>query len=211
MDQPRNGERTASAEALSPRSGAPNVFHAFPALTRWAIFFRPTDSGPRPNRRGQRRIYHHSLRLYLVHQAAERHGIARPVVYVHVERVALAREGGEVGAARLAHLGIVDGLAALLHPLAHLGHDFDRLLGDGSVGFRADIQQVIAGVAGTGDQVPDDGLGRLPIVVGFLITPTVVHRHAGFPGALLGHDALFGGGEIALQLIAVVDDDAALL
>src|ERR1035441_6000947 len=35
-------------------------------------------------------------RLYLVHQTAERYRIARPVVYVHVQRVALARKAGEV-------------------------------------------------------------------------------------------------------------------
>src|ERR1035441_676819 len=131
-------------------------------------------------------------RLYLVHQAAEGYGIAGPVVYVHIERVAFARKAGEVGAARLADLGIADGLAALLHPLTHPGHDLDRFRGDGSVGLRADIQQVVAGIAGAGDQVFDNGLGRLPIVVGFLIAPTVVHRHAGFPGTLLGHDALLG-------------------
>src|ERR1035437_1417570 len=45
-----------------------------------------------------------------------------------------AGETGEGGAERLAHLGIVDGLVALLHPLADLGHDFDRFLGDGAGG-----------------------------------------------------------------------------
>src|ERR1035437_8475400 len=136
--------------------------------------------------------------LHLIHQAGEGHGIARPEMYVHVERVALARKAGVVGAARLAHIGIVDGLAALLHPLADRGHDFDRLVGDRAVGLGADVQQVVAGVVGASDEVLDDGLGRLPIVVGFLIAPTAVHGHAGFPGALLGHDALFRGGEIAI-------------
>ena len=42
---PERGGRSSAAGTLSPRSGASGVFHPFPALTRWAIFFRPTDSG----------------------------------------------------------------------------------------------------------------------------------------------------------------------
>ena len=45
---PKRGGRCTVTGSLSPRSGAPGAFHSFPALTRWAIFFRPTDS-PRPN------------------------------------------------------------------------------------------------------------------------------------------------------------------
>src|ERR1035441_1365361 len=51
IEKPRNGAKGAPrSETLSPRSGAPCPFHAFPALTRWAIVFRPTDSGP-PDRK----------------------------------------------------------------------------------------------------------------------------------------------------------------
>ena len=45
VSPPRAAGFSLAVETLSPRSGAPCVFHPFPALTRWAIFFRPTDSG----------------------------------------------------------------------------------------------------------------------------------------------------------------------
>src|SRR5579864_8936940 len=89
--------------------------------------------------------------FHLSFQTADGDVIARPIVNVHVECVSLAREQGVVGALHLARLGGVDSVAVLLHPFADGGEDPDRILGDGAVRFRADVQQVIAAIARASD------------------------------------------------------------
>src|ERR1019366_3499748 len=98
----------------------------------------------------------------------------------------------------------------MLHPLAHGGEDAHGFFGDGAIGPGTDVEEVIPGVVGASHQVAHDGLGRLPIVVGLLVAPTAVHGHAGFPGARGGADGLLGGGEIAGEAVAVVDNDLGL-
>src|SRR5438105_4248859 len=151
-------------------------------------------------------------RRNFIPQAREGQLVARPEVYVKVERVAAAREAAVARAARLAYVGEVDRLAVLVHPLTDGVEYGDRLRGDGAVGLGADVEKVVAAVVRARDEVADDLLRRLPGVVGALVTPTVVHRHARLPRAprLGGLDALFGRGEVARELVAVVDDDVGL-
>src|SRR6266851_3048659 len=151
-------------------------------------------------------------RLYLGHEAGDGDVFARPEVHMHVEGVAGAGEAGVVGSARQAEVGLVDGFTVGVHPVADLGQDPDRLLGDRAVSPGSDIKQIIAAVANAGDEVADDGLRRLPVIVGTLIAPAIVEGHAALPGAAvgLGDDLLFGSGEVSGELVAVVHDDVGL-
>ena len=131
---------------------------------------------------------------------------------MNVQRLALPRKIRKHGVARLAGLGIVNRGAIAIHPLPHRAQDAHRLFRNRAVGFRPDVQQVVAAAVRAGAEVPDHRLGALPVVVGALITPTVVHGHAGFPGpaALLRVYVLFGRREIAWQSVPVVHHDVRL-
>src|SRR5580704_15004960 len=74
------------------------------------------------------------------------------------------------------------------------------------------IQKIVAAAVRASDQVVDDGLGGFPVVVGLVISPTVIEGHAGLPGASLrrGLDMLLGRREIPGQAVAIVDDDVWL-
>src|SRR5262249_34522575 len=127
--------------------------------------------------------------------------LAGPEVDVHVERRALAREAGVARAPGLAALGAVDRGRVALQPGADRAEDAQRGLGDRAIRQRADVQQVVAAVAHAGDQVAHDLLRRLPVVVGGLVAPAPVHRHARLPGAALLRrlDALLRRAEVARQ------------
>src|SRR5215207_1891597 len=135
---------------------------------------------------------------------------ARPVMYVEVERVAAAREAAVARPSRLAALAAdVDRLAVARRPAPDRAQDGDGFERHGAVRFGADVEQVVAAVVRAGDEVADDLPRRLPAVVGAVVAPTVVHRHAGLPRApgLRRLDALLGRGKISGELVAVVDDD----
>ena len=66
---------------------------------------------------------------------------------MHKQRVAGAGETGKVGAARLALVRPVDGVAVLAHPLTHLLQHAHRFFGNRSVTTWADVQQIISAIA----------------------------------------------------------------
>ena len=112
--------------------------------------------------------------------------------------------------------GAVDGLAVDLHPLAYLLETLDFRLRDDAVGVGADVEEVVAALAGDVDEVAEEGLGGLEVGVEGLVTPGVVDGHAGLPvsaGEALGGDVLLGGLGVALVGSAetVVPDEVGVL
>ena len=81
-----------------------------------------------------------------------------------------------------------------------------------TVGLGTDIQQIVAAAACAGDEIVDDGLRRLPIIVGFVVSPTVIEGHTGFPCASLVSraDLLLGRRKISRQSVAVVNNNVRL-
>src|SRR5207248_1586641 len=75
-----------------------------------------------------------------------------------------------------------------------------------------DVQQIIAGVARARNQILNDAARALPIVIGPLVSPTIIESHAGFPGSafFVRSDLLLGSGKIARKLVAIVHDDVWL-
>src|SRR4051794_37414755 len=96
---------------------------------------------------------------------------------MNVKRIPLACKQRELGALYLAAIGFVDQVAMFVHPLAYRAKNFDRWLRDGAIAFRTDVQKVLAAVARAGEQVANYRLRRFPVIIGALITPTVVHGH----------------------------------
>src|SRR5690242_9275787 len=110
------------------------------------------------------------------------------ILFGRAEGAGLGAEEGGVGA--------VDGLAVDLDPLAHLVQALDLGGGDDAVGVGADVEEVVAALAGDVDEVAEQGLGGLEVVVVGLVAPGVVHGHAGLPvfaGVAVGGDELLGG------------------
>src|SRR5690348_11354489 len=151
-------------------------------------------------------------RLHLCLQTSYRNIVTRPKMHVHVESVALARKTSVIRAARLAKVGTIDGLAVAAHPLPHFAEHAYRLFGCDTVAPRAYIQEVIAAVAGTRDQVLNDAARTLPIVICPLVAPAIIESHARLPSSpfLLGGYLLLRGREVSWEFIAVVDDDLGL-
>src|SRR5579859_538111 len=150
--------------------------------------------------------------LHLRLQTGNRDVVAGPKVHVHVKRVALSREARIIRAARLARIRAVDGVTVAAQPLPDFRQDTHRFFWDGSVGARTDVQQIVARVARARNQILDDAPRALPIVIGALISPAVIQRHAGLPRASLfvSGDLLLRRGEITGQLVAVIHDDVRL-
>src|SRR5437868_3292656 len=98
-------------------------------------------------------------------------------------------------------LGVVDGFPIDFEPLAHLLEAFYFRGGDDAVGIGADVQEVVAALAGDVDEIAEESFGGLEVgVVGF-VAPGVVHGHAGLPvaaGVALRRDKLLGGFGISL-------------
>src|ERR1700719_1381402 len=110
---------------------------------------------------------------------------------------------------KVAAFGAVDGGCVRARPFADGSQNRDRLLRYGAIGLGTDIQEIVAATVRASDQIVNDGLGGFPVVVGFVISPTVIQRHAGLPGASLRRslDMLLGRGEIPGQAVTIVDDD----
>src|SRR5271168_1522322 len=100
---------------------------------------------------------------------------------MHVKRVSLACKTSKLGSVYLTSIGRVNGIAIARHPLANLGENPHRLLGDRAIRLGTNVQEIVAAVARTRDEISDDGFRALPIVIGAVVTPTVVQRHAAFP------------------------------
>src|SRR5262249_2250621 len=97
----------------------------------------------------------------------------------------------------------VDRLAIHREPRADLLESFDAFRRYFAFGRRADVQQVVASLAGDVDQGAEQRLRALPIAVVALKTPGLVHRHAGLPIAVLKTglwDLLLGGFRVAAKL-----------
>ena len=131
---------------------------------------------------------------------------------MHVERVAFAREARVIGAPRLAVIRCVNAVTVAAHPLADFRQRADGFLGHTAIGARPDVQEVVAGVARARNQILNDASRALPIVIGPLVSPTVVESHARLPRAafFIRGDLLLGSGKIARKLVAIVDDDVWL-
>jgi hypothetical protein len=132
---------------------------------------------------------------------------------------ALVFFGGAEGAgfgAEEGGLGVVDGFAVDAEPVAHLAEAVGLGGGDDAGGVGADVEEVVATLAGDVDEVAEEGLGGFEVgVVGF-VAPGVVHGHAGLPvaaGVALGRDELLGGFGVALVAGAetVVPDEVGVL
>src|SRR5207237_2874264 len=85
-----------------------------------------------------------------------------------------------------------------------LGHAANRAGPDG--------QQINSGVARARNQILNDAAPALPIVLGPLVSPTIIESQAGFPGSafFVRNDLLLGSGKIARKLVAIVHDDVWL-
>lgn len=98
-------------------------------------------------------------------------------------------------------VGSVDGFAVDLHPLAYIVQTVDLGLRHDAFGVGADVEEVVAALAGDIDEVADEGLRGLEVGVEGFVSPGVVDGHAGFPiaaGVALGGDVLLGGFGVAL-------------
>src|SRR5512147_3148446 len=117
---------------------------------------------------------------------------------MHIQGVALPSEAGVIVSPDLAGIGAIDAFGIPLHPLSDFIEDAHRLFRYGAVRLRTDIQEIVSGIASAGDQVSNN-LGRcFPSVVSYLITPTIIQGHAGFPCTIAGFggDALFRSREV---------------
>ncbi|MCU1247396.1 MAG: hypothetical protein JWQ49_425 [Edaphobacter sp.] len=97
-------------------------------------------------------------------------------------------------------VGVVDGFAVDFEPLAHLLEALDLRGGDYAVGVGADVQEVVAALAGDVDEIAEEGFGGLEVGVEGFVAPGVVHGHAGLPvatGVALRWNELLGGFGIA--------------
>ena len=97
-------------------------------------------------------------------------------------------------------MGVVDGFAVDGEPLAHLVEALDFGGGDDAVGVGADVEEVVAALAGDVDEVAEEGFGGLEVGVVGLVAPGVVDGHAGLPvaaGVALRRDELLGGFGVA--------------
>ncbi len=105
--------------------------------------------------------------------------------------------GGNVEEGRL---GVVDGFAVDLEPLAHLLETLDFGRGDDAVRVGADVEEIVAAFAGDIDKVAEKGFSGLEVGVEGLVAPGVVDGHAGLPvaiGEALRRDELLGGFGVA--------------
>src|SRR5271154_932153 len=59
--------------------------------------------------------------------------------------------------------GVVDGFAVDLEPLAHLLEALDLGCGNDAVGVWADVEEVVAALAGDVDEIAEEGLGGLEV------------------------------------------------
>jgi hypothetical protein len=135
-------------------------------------------------------------------------GLALVVFFGGAERAGLGPE--ESG------LSVVDGFAVDGYPFAYLLQAFDLGGGNYAVGIGTDVEQVVAAFAGDVDKIAEQGLGGFEVSVEGLVTPGVVHGHAGLPvfaGITGGGDVLLGGLGIALvaSAEAVVPDEIGML
>ena len=131
---------------------------------------------------------------------------------MHVKRVAFAGEARVIGAPRLAGIRCVDAASIAAHPLADFRQHADRFFRHAAIGAGPDVQKVVAGVARARNQILNYASRALPIVIGTLVSPTVVESHARLPGPtfFVRSDLLFGSGKIARKLVAIVYDDVRL-
>src|SRR5207249_5601509 len=88
----------------------------------------------------------------------------------------------------------------------------DGFLGHAAIRAGPDVQKVVAGVARAGNQILNDAARALPIVVGPLVSPTIIESHAGFPCSafFIRGNLLLRSGKIARKLVAIVHDDVWL-
>src|SRR5205085_7971062 len=106
----------------------------------------------------------------------------------------------------------VDGVSVLAHPLSNFLKNANRLFRNGAISSRTDIQKIISTITRAGDEITNHRSRVFPVVIGALVSPAIVKRHAGLPrtAAALGSDVLFRSGKIALKLVAIVHDDSRL-
>src|SRR4051812_33725119 len=110
---------------------------------------------------------------------------------MNVKCVALTRKRCQFGALYLTTISAMDQFRMLVHPSPHGRKNLDRWLRYGAITLRTDVEQVIAPIARTLQQITHDGFRRFPIVVATVEAPAVVHRHARFPRRGAGADLLF--------------------
>src|SRR5580700_2779114 len=132
--------------------------------------------------------------FYFRHQTRQSNRVARPEINMHVERVLLARKTGKFGSVHLTTIRGVNGGAVTRHPLPHFRQDTHGILRNRAIRLGADVQEIVSAVAGTGNEIPNYSFGALPIVIGPVVAPAVVQRHATFPrpASLLRNDFLLG-------------------
>src|ERR1700760_316752 len=132
-------------------------------------------------------------------------------LFVFQGRAEAAGFGAEEGG-----LGAVDRGAIHREPLTYLVETLDFSRRDDTLGVRSDVEQIIAALAGNVDQVAQQSFGGLEIMVVGLVTPGVVHGHAGFPvaaGITLRRNVLFRCFGIAVVTAAepIVPDQIGVL
>ena len=118
-----------------------------------------------------------------------------------------AEEGG---------LGAVDGFAVDARATCPSGADARPPARGQRPWSRADVEEIVAALAGDVDEVAQQRFGGLEVGVVGLVAPGVVHGHAGFPvaaGIALRRDVLLGGFGVALvaSAEAVVPDEVGML
>ncbi len=151
------------------------------------------------------------------------HAGGRPGEHVQVETRGTVVEGPQRRAApgqrrQRAGGGAVDGLAVGVEPAAHRLETLHALGRDAAIRVGADVQQEVAALGGDVDQRAHQVAGGLEVVVGAVVAPVVVHRHAGLPvdaGQALRRDLLLGRAGSRREFHpaapdAVVDDDVGL-
>src|SRR5437868_13683179 len=131
---------------------------------------------------------------------------------MHEQGVAGSRIAGVCRTARFATIGFVDGVSVLAHPLSNFLKNANRLFRNGAISSRTDTQKIISTITRAGDEITNHRSRVFLVVIGVLVSPAIVKRHAGLPrtAAALGSNMLFRRREVALKFVAVVHDDLRL-
>jgi hypothetical protein len=93
----------------------------------------------------------------------------------------------------------VDGGGIETHPVANYIEYADGLGGEGAVGARADVEEVVCIASGERDEQGDDLGGGFPGVVGPLEAPGIIQRAGAFPRAFAA-----SGGSLVVAKTAIV-------
>src|ERR1700752_612299 len=103
---------------------------------------------------------------------------------MRVKRVGSARETQVVTTPWLTVIRKANRVAVLAHPVAHSREHLHGFEWDRAVLSWTNVQKIIAAVARARNQIANNRRRTLPVTISFVITPTIVQRHARFPRAV---------------------------